>query len=72
MIQLYRFGWKNNERRAQLYGRTCRMICRGTMNSCLLEFENGERVVTSRNAIRKSPAERAPLVGREGEEETRK
>lgn len=48
------FAWRNNERRAELYGRRCRIVARGsTMHSVLVEFENGERVVTSRRAIRK-------------------
>lgn len=49
----YRFAWKNNEVRATLYNRRCRVICRGTMNSALIEFENGERRVVSRNALRR-------------------
>lgn len=48
------FAWKNNPRRAELYRRRCRVVARGTMNSVLVEFENGERVVTSRNAVRKA------------------
>lgn len=31
----------------------CRIVTRGKKNSVLLEFEGGERVVTSGNAIRK-------------------
>lgn len=49
----YRFAWKNNEVRATLYNRRCRVLCRGTMNSALIEFENGERRVVSRNALRR-------------------
>ena len=41
-----------NAVRAVLYGRRCRMVCRGRMNSCLIEMEDGTRVVTSRNAVR--------------------
>ena len=47
------FCWKNNPVRARFYKKKCRIVCRGTMNSCLLEFENGERIVTSRNSIRR-------------------
>ena len=35
-------------------GQRCRIMIRATMNSCLLEFEDGYKVVTSRNAIRKA------------------
>lgn len=50
---VYRYAWRNNEKRATLYGRLCRVICRGAMNSALVEFENGQREVISRNAIRR-------------------
>jgi len=33
----------------------CRVICRGAMNSALIEFEeDGYRVVTSRNGLRRA------------------
>ncbi len=31
----------------------CRLLARGSMNSCLLEFDDGWRMVTSRNALRR-------------------
>jgi hypothetical protein len=34
-------------------GQPFRVICRGTMNSALVEFEDGFKVVTSRNALRR-------------------
>ncbi len=49
MIFPYFYAWKRMDRKGQF----CRVICRGTMNSCLLEFEDGFRAVTSRNALRK-------------------
>jgi len=51
--QLYRWRWKARlpERRGELF----RVLARGKMNSCLIEFlSDGWRVVTSRNALRKS------------------
>jgi hypothetical protein len=54
MIQFpYYYAWKNNSKRATLYKRICRVVARGRMNSCLIEFENGQREVVSRNAIRR-------------------
>ncbi len=48
------YGWKNNERRADLFGKRCRIVEVGSsMNSVLVEFEDGTRLVTSRRAIRK-------------------
>lgn len=51
----YRYAWRNNEVRARFCGRTCRIITRGAMNTVLLEFENGEMITTSGNALRKLP-----------------
>jgi hypothetical protein len=34
-------------------GRRCRLVARGSMNSALLEFLDGYRMVTSRNALMK-------------------
>lgn len=51
---VYRFAWKNNDKRATLYGRACRVVARGRMNSVLIEFtDNGQREVVSRYAVRK-------------------
>lgn len=49
----YYYAWKNNPKRRTLYGRRFKIISRGSMNSALVEFENGQREVISRNAIRK-------------------
>jgi hypothetical protein len=54
-MYLYYYAWRNNEKRLTLYRRACKVVARGAMNSCLLEFENGQREVVSRNAIRKLP-----------------
>jgi hypothetical protein len=35
-------------------GRRCRVVARGTMNSALIEFEDGYRVVTSRGGLRRA------------------
>ena len=40
--------------RAKYKGKRCRIRGKGKMNSCLLEFEDGHQMVTSRNAIRKA------------------
>jgi len=50
-------------------GMRCRVLVRGKMNSCLLEFEDGFQTITSRNAIRKPSnslteiLQNAPLLG---------
>lgn len=46
------YRWGNNPRRAELKGRRCRILIVGhALNSVLVEFENGERVVTSARAV---------------------
>ena len=51
---LYKFYWQNNPTRAKLKGRICRVLAMGKMDTVLLEFpDTGERVTTSRRAIRR-------------------
>jgi hypothetical protein len=53
MVFEYFYAWRNNEKRKTLYGRPCRIVARGKMNSCLVEFEDGQREVVSCNAVRR-------------------
>ena len=58
VVPLYRFCWGNNPKRATMQGRVCRVICRGTMNSAMIEFtDSGQREVVSRNALCKHNAD---------------
>lgn len=50
---IYYYAWKNNPKREELYGRRFRVIARGSMNSVLVEFEDGQKEIISRNAIRR-------------------
>lgn len=43
----YVYRWNRNGRK----GQRCNVTARGTMNSCLVIFEDGYTMVTSRNAI---------------------
>ena len=52
----YYYAWKNNGKRMTMYRRKCRVIARGRMNSILIEFENGQREIVSRNSIRRAKA----------------
>jgi len=47
------FAWKNNSKRRELHGRRLRILARGTMNSRLVEFENGQMEVISGHSIRR-------------------
>ena len=49
----YRYAWKNNPKRAQMYGRACRILARGALGSVLVEFEGGQREIVSRRALRR-------------------
>ena len=44
--------WKS--RLPERKGQACRVLARGKMNSILVEFEDGYKVVTSRFAVRKT------------------
>jgi hypothetical protein len=50
---LYVYRWNRMQRKGQL----CRVLARGAMNSCLVEFLDGHRAVTSRNALRRAKAQ---------------
>lgn len=47
------YAWANNSKRATLKGRKCRVLRRLKMNSVIVQFEDGQEEVTSRNAIRR-------------------
>ncbi len=51
----YIYAWDRQGRK----GQPCEVLIRTkAMNSCLVRFEDGYTMVTSRNAIRKNPASR--------------
>lgn len=60
----YIYAWKNNEVRAAMFRRPCRVVARGSLGSVLIEFEDGRRTVTSRRALRKRSEEREPAGSR--------
>jgi len=47
---LYIYFWNRMGRK----GQRCAVLVRGKMNSCLVEFEDGFKAVTSRNALRRA------------------
>lgn len=49
----YIFRWGNNPERKKYKNKPCRVLVSGKMNSCLLEFEDGHKMTTSRNAIKR-------------------
>jgi hypothetical protein len=54
-MSVYVFVWGNNARRAELKGRRCVVEAHGRMSTVLVRFlDNGERVTTSRRALRQT------------------
>jgi hypothetical protein len=47
------YYWRVKTRLPDRKGMICKVLVRGKMNNCLVEFEDGYRVVTSRNFVRK-------------------
>jgi hypothetical protein len=52
----YPYYWRVRTRYPERFGQRCKVIVRGKMNSCLVEFDDGYKTVTSRNYIRKFKA----------------
>jgi|GEM_PF-722688 len=51
----YVYTWKRTAMRVlDRKGQACKVLARGKMNSCMIEFADGFRTVTSRNALRKA------------------
>ena len=48
--QSYVYRWDRHGRK----GRVCKVTARGTLNSCCVQFGDGFRMVTSRNAIKRA------------------
>jgi hypothetical protein len=48
-LRFYVYRWNRQGRK----GYVCRVLARGSMNSCLVVFADGFKMVTSRNALRR-------------------
>jgi hypothetical protein len=76
-MTVYIYTWRNNEKRRYLAGRTCLVLARddrrrrgsipGGTNSALVEFENGDREVVSRNALQRFDRLRAKALKDKGD-----
>lgn len=47
--------WRIRKWHPERYGQPCRVLARGALNSVLIEFADGYRMVTSRWYVRKLP-----------------
>ena len=50
---LFNYLWYWRSRMPHRKGQRCRVLILGGLNSALVQFEDGQRVVTSRYAVRK-------------------
>ena len=50
----YSYIWFWKKRLPGRKGKACKVLARGKMNSILVEFSDGYKVITSRYAVRKS------------------
>lgn len=57
--QLYVFRWDRPALQGYK-GKLCRVLVRGKMNSCMIEFLDGKRSIVSRNALRKAKSSERP------------
>lgn len=48
-----KYYWRVKTRLSERFGMSCMVLARGKMNNCLVEFEDGYRVITSRNYLRR-------------------
>ena len=53
---IYPYIWRVKTRLPERKGQRCAVLARGKMNSALIVFEDGYKVVSSRNYIRKAEA----------------
>ena len=47
------YYWGNNPVRAARKGQRCRVVAKGALKSILVEFEDGQKVVTMRGTFRR-------------------
>jgi hypothetical protein len=50
----YIYAWGNNSKRAKMKGRVCRLLGTMSLGSAYIQFlDNGQREITSRQALRR-------------------
>ena len=52
------YYWRVRTRLPERFGRPCRVLARGSKHTILVEFEDGYRVATSGNYVRRLPRSR--------------
>ena len=59
----YPMVWHWKKRLPERKGQRCRILARGTLNSVLVEFEDGWKVIASKWAVRPAPTPKADPQG---------
>jgi len=59
-----RYLWRVRTRLPERYMTPCQVLARGKMNTCLVEFEDGYRAITSRNYLVKAETMQKKLAPR--------
>lgn len=62
------YVWRVRTRLPERYGTRCQVLARGKMNSCMVKFEDGYKVVTSRNYLMKQETLAKRLAERNGKQ----
>ena len=62
-IYNYKYNWKNNEKCKTLFNRLCRIVTKGNKNTVLIEFNNLDREITSKYAIRRMKMLKVIIAG---------
>lgn len=52
------YAWRVSARLPDRKGQRCAVLARGSLNSCLVVFEDGYQVITSRNYLCRAPGAR--------------
>ncbi len=51
--EIYPYYWRVKTHLSERFGQSCRVLARGRLNTCLVEFEDGYKVTSSRNYLRR-------------------
>lgn len=54
----YPYYWRVRTKLPDRFGQCCAVLVRGRRNNCLVQFEDGYKVITSRNFVRRRDGKR--------------
>ena len=63
MSEPFAYYWRIRKWLPERYGQSCRVLARGKLNSALVEFEDGQRVITNRWNLRRRRDEQDDEAG---------